>query len=70
MGKKAGVVMAKRQKIDWENIPITVIDEGSKNPQNPFSQLSSEERTANLKELCQNIYLRMSEKSGSGDNKK
>lgn len=62
--------MAKRQKIDWENIPITVIEEGSTNPQNPYSQLSPEERMTHLKGLCENIYLRMSEKSGSGDNKK
>ena len=62
--------MAKRQKIDWDNIPITVIEgEGSPNPQNPYAVLSPEERTANLKELCQNIYLRMSEKSGNGDKK-
>ena len=62
--------MAKRQKIDWENIPITVIEEGSTNPQNPFSQLSPEERTANLQELCQNIYLRMSGGTGSEDSEK
>ena len=60
----------KRKKIDWENIPIRVIGEGSPNRQNPYSQLSPEERTANLKELCQNIYLRMSEKSRSEDRKK
>lgn len=62
--------MAKRQKIDWDNIPITVIEEGSTNPQNPYSQLSSEERITHLKELCQNIYLRMGSKSGSEDSKK
>ena len=62
--------MAKRQKIDWDNIPISVIEEGSPNSQNPYSQLSPEERITHLKELCQNIYLRMNEKSGSGDRKK
>ena len=50
--------MAKRQKIDWDNIPITVIEEGSPNPQNPYAQLSSEDRTTHLRELCQTIYMR------------
>ena len=50
--------MAKRQKIDWDNIPITVIEEGLPNPQNPYAQLSPEERTDHLKELCQTIYMR------------
>ena len=50
--------MAKRQKIDWDNIPITVIEEGSPNLQNPYAQLSPEERTTHLKELCQTIYMR------------
>ena len=65
--------MAKRQKIDWDNIPVTVIEEGSPNLQNPYAQLSPEERMDHLKELCQNIYLRMLEKpnlnnvSGSED---
>ena len=55
--------MAK-QKIDWDNIPVTVIDgEGSPNPQNPYAPLSQKERITHLKELCENIYLRMSEKS-------
>ena len=58
MDKKAGVVMAKRQKIDWDNIPVTVIEEGSPNPQNPYAQLSPEERTTLLRDLCQTIYLR------------
>ena len=56
--------MAKRQKIDWDNIPVTVIEEGSPNFQNPYSQLSAEERMAHLKGICENIYLRMSENSG------
>ena len=47
--------MAKRQKIDWDNIPVTVIEEGSPNPQN---QLSPGERMDHLKELCQTIYMR------------
>ena len=55
--------MAKRKKIDWENIPITVIEEGSPNPQNPYAQLSPEERMNCLKELCQTIYMRRLEKS-------
>ena len=65
--------MAKRQKIDWDNIPVTVIEEGSPNLQNPYAQLSPEERTTHLRELCQNIYLRRLEKptlnnvSGSED---
>ena len=50
--------MAKRQKIDWDNIPITVIEEGSPNPQNSYAQLSPEERMDHLKELCQTIYMR------------
>lgn len=50
--------MAKRQKIDWDNIPVTVIEEGSPNLQNSYAQLSSEERTTHLRELCQTIYLR------------
>ena len=50
--------MGKRQKIDWDNIPITVIDEGSPNPQNPYALLSPEERIDHLKELCQTIYMR------------
>lgn len=54
--------LAKRRKIDWDNIPITVIEEGSPNPQNPYAQLSPEERMEHLKELCQTIYLRMLEK--------
>ena len=60
----------KRKKIDWENIPIRVIGEGSPNFQNPYSQLSPEERTANLKELCQTIYMRMSGGTGSEDSEK
>ena len=36
--------MGKRQKIDWDNIPVTVIEEGSPNRQNPYAQLSPEER--------------------------
>ena len=62
--------MAKRQKIDWGNIPITVIGEGTPNSKNPYAVLSPEERMAHLKELCENIYLRMSEKSRSEDRKK
>ena len=54
--------MAKRQKIDWDNIPVTVIEEGSPNPQNPYAQLSPEERMDHLKKLCQTIYLRTLEK--------
>ena len=50
--------MAKRQKIDWDNIPITVIEEGPSNPQNPYAQLSPEDRAVHLKELCQTIYMR------------
>ena len=50
--------MAKRQKIDWDNIPVTVIEEGSPNPKNPYAQLSPEERTTLLRDLCQTIYLR------------
>ena len=50
--------MAKRKKIDWDNIPVTVIEEGSPNPQNPYAQLFPEERTTHLRELCQTIYLR------------
>ena len=49
--------MAKR-KIDWDNIPVTVIEEGSPNLQNPYAQLSPEERMDHLKELCQTIYMR------------
>ena len=55
---KKGVVMGKRQKIDWDNIPVTVIEEGSPNLQNPYAQLSPEDRTTHLKELCQTIYMR------------
>lgn len=61
--------MAKRQKIDWDNIPVTVTEEGSPNSKNPCAQLSAEERMAHLKGICENIYLRMSEKSGSGKRK-
>ena len=50
--------MAKGQKNDCDNIPITVIEEGSPNRQNPYAQLSSEERMDYLKELCQTIYTR------------
>ena len=50
--------MAKRQKIDWDNIPVTVIEEGSPNLQNSYAQLFPEERMAHLRELFQNIYLR------------
>ena len=59
--------MAKRQKIDWDNIPVTVIDEGTPNSKNPYAVLSQEERMIHLKELCETIYLRMGAKSGSGD---
>ena len=54
--------MAKRQKIDWDNIPVTVMEEGSPNPENPYAELFPEERTAHLRELCQTIYLRRLEK--------
>ncbi len=50
--------MGKRQKIDWDNIPVTVIEEGSANPQNPYARLSPKERTTHLRELCQTIYMR------------
>ena len=60
--------MSKRQKIDWDNIPIIVIEEGSPNPQNPYAQLSPEERTIHLKELCQTIYLRRLEKLNMNNN--
>ena len=70
--------MAKKQKkIDWDNIPVTVIEgEGSPNLQNPYALLSPEERTTHLRELCQTIYLRMLEKPtmkniyGIGDGEK
>ena len=68
--------MGKRQKIDWDNIPVTVIEEGSPNRQNPYAQLSPEERTTHLRELCQTIYMRRLEKPtlnnihGSGDSDK
>ena len=54
--------MAKRRKIDWDNIPVTVIEEGPPNPRNPYAQLSPEERMDHLKNLCQTIYLRTLEK--------
>ena len=58
----------KRQKIDWAKIPIRVVEEGDANSKNPYAVLSSEERMAHLKELCENIFLRMS--SGSGSEKR
>ena len=67
----------KRQKINWDNIPVTVIEgEGAPNLKNPYALLLPEERMAHLKHLCENIYLRMHEKptpkniSESGDGKK
>ena len=54
--------LAKRQKIDWDNIPVTVIEEGPPNPQNPYAQLSPEDRMDHLREICQNIYMRRLEK--------
>ena len=36
--------LAKRQKIDWEKIHITVTEDDSPNPQNPYSRLSPKER--------------------------
>ncbi|MYC13779.1 MAG: hypothetical protein F4Y39_08640 [Gemmatimonadetes bacterium] len=54
--------LAKRQKIDWEKIHITVTEDDSPNPQNPYSRLSPEERETALKKLCQSIYLRTLDK--------
>ena len=50
--------MAKRQKIHWDNIPVTVTEKGSPNPENPYSRLSPKERETHLKELCETIYMR------------
>ena len=54
--------LEKRQKIDWDNIPVTVTEDDSPNPQNPYSRLSPEERETALKKFCQAIYLRSLEK--------
>ena len=59
--------MAKAKK--RKKISIRTIKEGDPNPQNPCAQLSPEERMNHLKELCQSIYLRMSENSGIGKRK-
>ena len=60
--------MVKRRKIDWDNIPVTITEEGLPNPQNPYAQLSPEERMNHLKELCQTIYLRRLEKLNMNNN--
>jgi hypothetical protein len=53
--------MAKRNKIEWENIRITVIPVNKENPNrlNPCARLSSKEREQEIIFICAKIWSRV-----------
>ena len=50
-----------RQRIDWENIPIKIIQADTKTPNflNPCSYISQEERERQIVKICGRIWARV-----------
>lgn len=57
----------KRQKIDWDNIKITIVpaDKNNSNPLNPYAGLSREERERQIVEICGKIWARACRENAS-----
>ena len=50
----------KRQKIDWDNIKITIVpaDKENPNPLNPYAKLSRKEREREIVSIAARIWAR------------
>ena len=50
--------MPRKQKIDWDQIPVVIDDSAGTNPQNPHASSSPKDRERAMQDLARTILLR------------